>query len=195
MSLSLEVGETVTLSPDSPRFRLAYERVRPRSADEVREIMGLSQRSLEVVQKRGACCGGSTAFATTVAAEQLDAKEPVVRAAARAVTYAAFKAYVHGINPTSLEQFKPAFERYLELGKAVISIVHLLDIEVADGATLNISASTHVVRARKLIIHRTGRIVCHGSTTFKVASVEGQSRRILTAATAIGAVLDTSTHR
>ena len=52
-------------------------------------------------------------------------------------------------------------------------------IEVFDGATLTISANTHAVYARKITIHRTGRIVCIGATTFRVTSVEGLRRNLI----------------
>jgi hypothetical protein len=180
-SISLEPGECVTLAPESPRLKGVYRQVHPRSADEVRELLSLSGAAAEAIQKaRVMCCGPHMAPAATAAAEDLDDKDDERRAIARGLTYQAFRAYVHGDNPAAFTHLKPAFDRYLELNKAIINIAILQDIEVADGATLTISASTHVVNARKVIIHRTGRIVCRGSTTFKIVSLEGVRPRVST---------------
>jgi len=178
-SLTLEPGECVTLSPDSSRFKKAYQQLYPRNADEVRAALALSDDALESVRKAGICSCASKLPAATVAAEDLEASDSVTRAAALSLTYQSFNNYVYGTNPAAFTNLVPAFNRYLALNKAVINIVALLDIEVGDGATLTISASTHVVRARKIIIHRTGRIVVRGSTTFKIVSLEGLRPRII----------------
>jgi hypothetical protein len=173
ISLSLEADERVTLAPDSPRFKGVYQQVQPRSADQVRELLGFSDTVAEGLAKSRARFGPERLPAATAAAENLDAKDMATRAQARGVTHEAFRAFVRGSNVDALAHMKPAFDRYLEINKAVINLCILNDIEVADGATLTISASTHVVRARKIIIHPTGRIVCNGSTTFKIVSLEG----------------------
>jgi hypothetical protein len=73
--------------------------------------------------------------------------------------------------------------KFLDVTKSVINVAFLQDIEVADGATLTISANTHAVYARNVVVHRTGRIVCQGSVTFRINSLEGiRFRRIETEA-------------
>ncbi|HVJ44147.1 MAG TPA: hypothetical protein VM639_21770 [Dongiaceae bacterium] len=195
-SLTLESGECVTLSPDSSRFKQAYQQIYPRNADEVRAALGLSDDALESVRKAGICNCASKPPAATVAAEDLDSSDSTARAAALSLTHQAFSSYVYGTNPAVFAPLVPAFNRYLALNKAVINIAVLLDIEVGDGATLTISASTHVVRARKIIIHRTGRIVVRRSTTFKIASLEGLRPRIIGTGpiTAAAATLRTMEH-
>ena len=178
-SLTLEPGECMTLSPDSSRFKKVYQQLSPRSADDVRAALGLSDHALESAHKAGICGCGTQLPAATVAAEDLDSSDETTRAAALSLTHRAFGNYVYGTNPAAFTNFKPAFDRYLAVNKAIINIATLLDIEVGDGATLTISASTHVVKARKIIIHRTGRIVCRGATTFKIVSLEGLGRRII----------------
>lgn len=172
-SLRLEENECLTLSPESERFRAAYKQIQPRSAAEVREVLGLSAEATKAVQAGGVCCHGPQAPAATADAADLGSDDPEIRAAARQATYAAFNAYVHGTAPESLAYLTPVFDRYLDINKAIINIAAFGDIEVLDGATLTISASTQVLRANKIIIHRTGRIVCRGSTTFKIVSLEG----------------------
>jgi hypothetical protein len=194
-SISLEPGECVTLAPESSRLKGVYKQVRPRSADEVRELLSLTGAAAEAAQKSRICCGPDRPPAATPAAEDLDDKDDEKRANARGLTYQAFRAYVHGDNPAALAHLKPAFDRYLELSKAIINIAYLQDIEVADGATLTISASTHVVNARKVIIHRTGRIVCRGSTTFKIVSLEGTRPLVATQVGAAAATSFQATHR
>lgn len=178
LSISVEADECITLTPDSPRFKGVYQKMTPRSADEVREVLGFSSTATEAVRKSRLCCGPERPPAATPDADDLDAQDDETRANARSLTYQAFKSYVYGADPASLAHLKPAFDRFLEVSKAVINIAALQDIEVANGATLMISPSTHLVRARKVIIHGTGRIVCHGSTTFKIASLEGVRRII-----------------
>lgn len=187
-SLKLDADECATLSPESGRFRSVYQQVQPRSAKEVRELLGLSPEATSAVHAAGICCHGGEVPAASAAPEELDSKDPMIRAAARQSTYAAFNAYVRGPNPEVYAYLVPTFNRYLDINKAVINIAWLTDIEVLDGATLTISASTQLVRANKIIIHRTGRIVCRGSTTFKIVSLEGIRPGLTTHVTATTAL-------
>lgn len=141
-----------------------------------------------MLHESGMCCIPVTLPASTAAAEDLDHKDPEIRALARSTTYQAFNAYVYGANPAAVAHMVPAFNRYLDINKAVINIALLSDIEVANGATLTISKNTHVVNARRIIIHQTGRIICHGNTTFRVTSVEGIKRELITTANASAAI-------
>lgn len=177
-SLNVGEGECLVLSPESPRFKDLYTQVRPRTADEVKALLGLSPETEKAAREQGVCCAHAAAPAATVPAEDLDHQDAAVRTQARTLTYQAFNAYVHGTNSGTLAQMKPAFSRFLDITKAVINVARLQDIEVADGATLTISKNTHLVQANKVIIHRTGRIVCHGSTKFKIASLEGVRPRL-----------------
>jgi hypothetical protein len=173
LSITLEADERATLAPDSARFKGVYQQLQPRSADQVRELLGFSDTAAEALTRSQARFSPLRLPSAIAAPENLESKDLATRAQARSVTHEAFRAFVHGGNVDALIHMKPAFDRYLELNKAVINIATLLDIEVANGATLTISASTHVVKARKIIIHPTGRIVCNGSTTFKIVSLEG----------------------
>lgn len=182
--LKLEADECATLSPDSERFKHALVQVRPRSAEEVRKLLGLSDESAAAVRAAGGgCCDTHRAPAGSAEADDLEAEDPDIRQSARALTYSAFNAYVYG-SAKNVEHLTPVFERYLEVSKAVLNTFHLADIEVMDGATLTIAANTHAIYANKVIIHRTGRIVCHGPTTFKIHSLEGLRRTLVTATAA-----------
>lgn len=187
-SLTVDIGECMTLSPESGRFKDVYTRINPRSAEEVRKLLGLTPEAAQALHESGMCCMPLTVPASTAAAEDLDDKDPEVRALARSTTYQAFNAYVHGANPAAVAHMVPAFNRYLDINKAVINIALLLDIEVANGATLTISKNTHVVNARRIIIHKTGRIICQGNTTFRVTSVEGIKRELISAAQSYAAI-------
>ncbi len=173
-SITLEPGECVVVSPESPRFKDSYTQVRPSTAEEVRETIGLSTESAKALLDQGAC-QPCAALSATVPADDLESKDDAVRARARDITHEAFNNYVYGLNPASLSQMKPTFERYLDINKIVLHIITLQDIEVGAGATLTISGNTHLVVANKIIIHGTGRIVCNGFTKFKVTSVEGRT--------------------
>ena len=191
-SLRVEAGECMTLSPDSERFKHTYRQVRPRSAEEVREVLGLSPEATKALRENGVCRYDSAVPAATADAADLDSEDPEIRAAARQSTHAAFKAYVYGTAAASLEYLTPVFDRYLDINKAVLNIATFGDIEVMDGATLTISPSTQAVLANKITIHRTGRIVCGGSTTFRITALEGirpgrVSKPVTTAVTAAAA--------
>ena len=177
--LRVEEGECATLAPGSQRFKDVYRQERPRNAADVRKILGLSDDSLKPLHEAGACCVPSRRPAAIASMEDLDAADPAVRSNARQLTYQAFDAYVYGGASRSSDHLVPMFDKYLELSKAVLNIAWLQDIEVLNGATLTISANTHAVYARKIIIHPTGRIVCHGATTFRVTSVEGLRRTLI----------------
>jgi hypothetical protein len=187
-SISLEAGECVTLSPESSRFAGVYQQITPRSADEVRELLGLSGAAVEAVGRSRICCWPERGLAATPAAEDLEAEDAETRVNARRRTYEAFQAYVYGSDTSSLVQLKPVLDHYLAVSKSKINIARLMDIEVADRATLTISASTQVVRARNVIIHGTGRIVCQGSTTFKIVSLKGDPLKKVVGPVAAGPV-------
>jgi len=190
-SVRLESGECVTLSPNSERYRAAYHQVQPRSADDVRATLGLSETATKALQAGGMCCQPAPAMAPLP--EDLSHEDADTRSGARRAAYAGLQAYVRSPTPNAYANQVPAFNRYLDLTKAIINIISLSDIEVADGATLTISANTHVVNARKIIIHGRGRIVCQGSTTFKIVSLEG-NRRFSTVAVAQTSVVGRVSH-
>ena len=172
-SLRVEPGEQVVLSPDSPRFSGYYKQVRPRTIDEVRQVIGLSDESVKTLANRR-CCKPSTVSSTLISPDDLESEDPAAKSNARAAVYQAGREYVHG-DPTLLTQWKPALDRYVEINKALLNVLDLLkmNIEVADGATLVISNNTHAVYAGAVRIHGSGRIVCQGSVTFKIDSLAG----------------------
>ena len=170
-SLKLEDGECVTLSPTSERFKSAYRQVQPRRAEDVRNILGFSEVGAKALQAQNICCSPAPTFIPRP--EDLDAEDAEIRIAARRAAFVALQAFVNSATPAAFAHLTPALDRFLEITKAVINVVTLGDIEVGNGATLTISPSTLVVYANKVIIHGTGRIVCDGPTTFKIASLEG----------------------
>lgn len=172
-SMRVEAGECVVLSPESQRFKENYRQVRPRTAKEVRTLIGLSEEMAKTLHERGVCCPQSMNPSAIVPAEELDSPDDAVRARALDITDKALYSYVCSVNPAVMVQMEPAIGRYLEIVNVVLNIVTLPNIEVADGATLTISSDTHLVEANKLIIHGTGRIDCSGFTKFNVTSIEG----------------------
>jgi hypothetical protein len=172
-SIRVEPGERVVLSPESQRFKENYRQVRPRTAKEVRNIIGFSEEMAKTLHEQGVCCQQFMNYSAIVRAEELDSLHDAVRARALAITDMALYNYVCSVSPAIMVQMEPAIGRYLELFNIVLYIVTLQDIEVADGATLTISSNTHLVEANKVIIHGTGRIDCSGFTKFNVTSIEG----------------------
>lgn len=169
----LRVGENdhLTLGPDSATWRHVFRRVQTRSIDEVREYLG--PKVAEGSASR--CCPDPELAARVVTPEELESDEPEARAAARSLVYRAARAYVRSADPTPLAHWRPAIDRYLELYKVVpqLNVAFLKDIDVADGATLTLTASVHAVLANAVRIHGTGKIRCLGSVTFTIHSLEG----------------------
>lgn len=179
-SLILEPNESVTLSPNSARFSQSYQQIIPRAASEVRDILGLSGNALDAIRKSASPAQLMFQLpARTITVEDLESPDLRIRASSRKLTNAAFNSFVFGSNADAFAHLQPTFDHYLRVTNAVINIITLSDIEVADGATLNISPSTHVVRARKVTIHNRGRIVVRGRITFKIESLEGTRPRII----------------
>lgn len=173
-SLRVESGECAVLSPKSQLYKENYRQVRPRTAKEVREVIGLSEGMAKAIREQGVCCCQSMNSTAIVSAADLDSEDEVARARALDLTHKALHEYVITAKPSVMAHMEPALERYLDIASPVLNIVRFENtIEVADGATLTISEDTHVVEASKIIIHGTGKINCSGFTKFNVASVEG----------------------
>ena len=173
-SLRVESGETAVLCPKSRLYKENYRQARPRTAKEVREVIGLSEGMAKAMREQGVCCHPSMDLPAIVSAADLDSKDEVVRTRALELTHKALHNYVISPNPSVMAHMEPPLERYLVIVGLILNIVTFKNtIEVADGATLTISEDTHVVEASKIIIHGTGRINCSGFTKFNVASVEG----------------------
>jgi hypothetical protein len=171
--LRVEPGETVVLSPTSSRFKAVYERLQPKTIAEVRAAIGLSEASAKAVASRR-CCEDSVATAAVMTPDDLEHSDPEVAKRAQALTYAVAAEYVRAPDVAHLANWVPALDRFINLWQASLNVATFeSDIDVADGATLTISRSTHAVRANAVRIHGTGRIVCEGDVTFKIASLEG----------------------
>jgi len=172
-SISVEPGEHVVLSPESKRFKENYRQVRPRTADEVREIIGLSAETAKALREQGQCCQSSEYSSEIIRAEELNSPDGAVRERAWNIAQTALMRYIYSTNPKSLSQMEPLIAQYLLITEAVLNIAFLADIEVGSGATLTVSTDTHLVRANKIIIHNTGEILCSGFTKFTATSLEG----------------------
>jgi hypothetical protein len=172
-SLQVEPGETVLLSPDTSRFRYLYRQVRPRSIEEVRTHLGLSKEATKIVKQRP-CCQPTTVPPVLVTPEDLESKDPATRFRARSAAYQVASTYVRSPEPAHLSHWTSTLNRFLDITKSVIHFVELYDIDVANGGTLIISANTQAVYAHDVRIHGNGRIVCKGSVTFHINSLEGR---------------------
>jgi len=185
-NLTVESGETVRVAPDSQRFSAAFKRVYPTDIDEVRKIVGLSDASSQAL-KAQKCCDRATAPASLASPDDLTSSDQVASRRAKEIATQAAYQYVTGNNPAALAQWKPLIDRYLEIGKAVISYCVLKDIEIADGGTLVIAASTRVLYANNIKIHDSGRIVCEGDTTIKCTTLQG-IRKLVAHPTAVSSL-------
>ncbi|MEU4065737.1 hypothetical protein AB0F25_25505 [Streptomyces wedmorensis] len=171
--LRLEKGESVILSPESPRFASGYRQVRPRSIDEVRKLMGPTKLSGHAASADGFVRRAPELADRVLVIEDLESKDPVARAEAHRLAYLAAQAYVHEPSTAGLKQWQPAIDRWLGRVKPVINIYTAGDIEIADGATLVLSANTQGLNARHIRMHGTGRIRCRGNVKISATSVDG----------------------
>jgi hypothetical protein len=170
-SLRVEKGEKVTLAFESQRFKGSFRKVRPRSANEVRQLVGLSDGMAQTLRERGVCRHEASP-AAIVSADELDSSDKSVRGRALAITEKALYDYLYAVSAAPLAQMESAIGRYLEIADVVLNVAVLQDIEVADGATLTIPANTHVVEANKIILHGSAQIDCVALTKFRVKSIE-----------------------
>jgi hypothetical protein len=171
--LRVERGEQIVLSPESPRFQDHYQEIRPRSAAELREIIGLPVEVAQALHERGAYYQRTARSSKPVAAEDLDSRDDNVRVRAWTNTGNALRDYVYATDPQFLEQMEPAFAKYLGYSQIVLKVAVLPDIVVADGGTMLIPEGTDVVRANNIIIHGTGKIVCHVGTKIEANTIVG----------------------
>jgi hypothetical protein len=181
MDLQVESGESVLLSPTSARFQAAYQQIRPQTIDQVRLVLGFSENAVKALQAAGTATAPAMATAGTtlrtlsavIPASDLVATDATTRLQARDLAYQAAGAYITSPNPAHFSQMVPVLNQYLIDAKAILNIISLLNIDVADGATLTISKNTHALYANNIVIHGSGKIVCQGRITFKVSTVQG----------------------
>jgi hypothetical protein len=172
-NLRLEKGESVILSPESPRFASGYRQVRPQSIDEVRRLMGPTNLPGHAARADSFVRRASELADRVLVIEDLESKDPVARAEAHRLAYLAAQAYVHEPSTAGLKQWQPAIDRWLARVKPVINIFTAGDIEIADGATLILSANTQGLNARHIRMHGKARIRCRGNVKISATSVDG----------------------
>ena len=176
-NLQVETGETVLLSPESQRFSASYKQVYPRSIDEIRSLLGPSDEAAKALKTHQCGCASHAPIAL-VPPEDLTAKDKAIKARAKEIAVQAAAQYVRSPDPSRLAQWKPLIDRYIAIGNPSIWQIALADIEVFDGGTLLVSASTRVLNANNIKIHDTGRIKCQGNITIKCQTLQG-IRRII----------------
>jgi hypothetical protein len=173
LSLRVETGECVVLSPEAERFKAHFRRIRPRSAKEVRDAIGVSDDMAESLRADGGS-SDPVVHSAVPAADELRSDDLEVRSRAHAATDRALRDYVARADPAGLKPMEPAIAQFLDVNEVVLHTVALADIEVADGATLRIPSDTHLVQANRIVLHGTARLECDGFTKFDVDSIEGR---------------------
>jgi hypothetical protein len=163
------------LAPDSQRFSTFYQRVYPRGIDEVRSLLGFTESASQAVQASG--CQKYCNPPALYSPDSLTSGDPAIRRRSKETAVAAAYRYVMGVDVGSLAQWKPLLDRYIEIGKVVINIILLQDIEISNGATLVISASTNALYANNIKIHGSGRMWCQGNISIRCTTLQGVIRR------------------
>ncbi|MFF2042721.1 hypothetical protein ACFVVX_20045 [Kitasatospora sp. NPDC058170] len=171
--LRLEANERLVVSPDSPRFAAGYREVRPRSIDEVRKLLGPGNVPDHALRPDHLRLRTDELTKRLLRPEDLEVKDPVARGEARGLAYLAAREYVHAASVAPLKQWRPAIDRWLADVRPVIHIFTAGDIDIANGATLTLSANTQGLVARRIRMHGSGRIVCRGNVKISAVSVEG----------------------
>ena len=192
--LKVEKGETVLLTFESERFRAAFRQMKPRSIDEIRQLVGVSPSvaafaSAQPGATPGCGCSKPSRFRNI---DELDSPEPAVRGKALSAARLDARNYVRSGARASASQ-KAFLDRYVQLTDAVLNLAFLADIEIQDGATLVIAPGTHALYARNIRIHGSGRIVCQGPTTINCQRINGDYKNKWTSITATPNLINNTT--
>lgn len=171
--LRVDTGETLVLSPQSERFQRCYRIAQPRTAQEFRALVGVSEEAAQTFRQRRGPTRSVDEVGGYVLPEELDSPDDYVRGRATALASSALLEYLKSADPYMMPQVEAAIGRHLEIREVVLNLATLADIYVADGATLEISDDTHLVEARNVVIKGNGKIRCGGFTKFSVESIEG----------------------
>jgi hypothetical protein len=169
--LVVEEGETVVVSRNSKRFQNAFRKIQPKTAEELRMIIGIQPEVAKMAKMEAAGGCGCGKKSRTMSEDDLESADDNVRGKALSSTRAALGAFVRGASLVAAA--KPSIDKYIELVKPDLIAAFFLDITVNNGATLTIAASAHALYARNIRIHGTGRIVCHGPTTINCKALSG----------------------
>jgi hypothetical protein len=168
----LDSGERLTASPESGRFKDDYVQIRPDSIAEVRDLLGITDLPKDEVRRRPFSMPAELS-SQLITPDGLEHDDEAVRWEAHRLAYVAAREYVRAVDVTRLQQWLPTINQWLQLVHPVISILQLADIEIADGAELTLSPNTQVLDARRIRIHRTGRLRCTADTKINAESLEG----------------------
>jgi hypothetical protein len=172
-SLVVEAGEYLTLSPDSGRFKAVVKQHRPQTIDEVRKILGPSLQKNDSTMNYN-CCVPAGLKSTVVLPEDLTSKDKETKNKANRLTFAAARYYVQAVNNSGLFHWIPTLNIFIQKNKALLNIFEFGNIDVYNGATLNISKNSQAIYADAIRLHGSGKIVCNGPTTFRSTSFEGK---------------------
>lgn len=194
--LTLNKDETATLSYKSKEFKKFYREIKPKSADDVKDLLGVPEfvGKFSISEKKaGKKVDEKDLKGTVRLRAPMPAGVDIAKLSSKllspkqlsshvgeeeteemmSMAHMAMQAYVYG-DWTKVMHWKPALDEYLRLRDAVIVIPVLNNIIVNDGATLHIAPDTHAVYANKIQMYGSGRIVCDGPTTFDCDSFEGE---------------------
>jgi hypothetical protein len=181
-SLQVEAGESAVLSPDSARFKSLYQQIRPQTIDQVKQVIGLSEvttRTLQNIPLRAVSPAPAVSevvlrsIAVIPPVSDLNSTDAEVRFSARGAAYQAASAYLESADPRQFAHLTPLINQFLVDSAAKLNVIAFQDIDLANGATLIISNTTHALYANNIRIHGDGRIVCQGKITIKVTTLQG----------------------
>jgi hypothetical protein len=170
-SLTLDLGEAVTLSPESKRFGGAYKQYHPQSIAEVGKLLGVGVAHNASAQG-SLCCRVPELSSIVMTPDHLKAEDPAVVAKANRLSYLAAREILAGYG-AQLAPWTKTVDAWLLTQRPIVNVAWLGDIDIAPAATLNLSASTHALYANKITIRGTGRLVCSSSVTVRATSLEG----------------------
>lgn len=184
--LIVEEGETVVLSYSSKKFRSIYQKIKPDSVDQLKELIGIpkqfqktnssicqtfSTRSLESssVFKKSSLNLSARMIPPSVLTDAESSEEEKIEA--RRFAREATKQYIYG--NIEMAHQKSLIEAYLKERGVAIFVPIFNNITVHNGATLSIAANTFLVRANNVCLYGSGKIECNGPTTFDCSTFKG----------------------
>lgn len=168
--LTVEPGETLSLSPASSRFESAFVRLQPTSINDVRQALGFPEA---ILKNRPSICGCSGKTSRVHSVDDLDHEDESVKGSALGVAHRAVAGYVMGGQLTpgvSVEMM----DRFIQIVKPNIFLALFGDIIVQDTATLTVAKSTHALYANRIRMYGSGQIICDGPKTIRCNSLQGK---------------------
>ena len=171
----VKAGETVILSPDSSSFKASVKQYKPKTIEEVRNLLGITLKpTVKTPVVQSAVLLHPDLKSVVFAAADLKSKVLETKRSATKFAYAAAKQYVQSADVSNMAHLTPVMDQYILNSNVLLNIFQFGNIEIANGGTLQVSKNTHAIYANAIKMHGTGKIVCKGAVSIHATTVQGK---------------------